>query len=117
VTYSRGRPTVKQGQQVSELGANLRFEYCGKLSRKWERVLNQDVVPPARMLRGWGIHSLQQLELQADPELAIGFINGADRLDPMATEVMSGFLEVSFRTGERAKCTFDLRMSSHGWGW
>jgi hypothetical protein len=68
------------------------------------------------MLRGWGIHSLQQLELQADPELAIGFINGADRLDPMATEVMSGFLEVSFRTGERAKRTFDLRMSSHGWG-
>jgi len=80
-------------------------------------VLKRDVVPPARMLRGWGIHSLQQLELQADPELAIGFINGADRVDPMATEVMSGFLEVSFRTGERAKRTFNLRMPSHGWGW
>jgi len=66
---------------------------------------------------GWGIHSLQQLELQADPELAIGFINGANSLDPMATEVMRGFLEVSFCSGERTKCTFDLRMSSHGRGW
>jgi hypothetical protein len=58
----------------------------------------------------------KQLELQADPELAIGFINGADSFDPMATEVMSCLLEVSFRTGERAKCSFDLRMPSHGWG-
>jgi hypothetical protein len=66
---------------------------------------------------GWGIHSLQQLELQADPELAIGFINGANSLDPMTTEVMRGFLEVSFRSSERAKRTFDLRMSSHGRGW
>lgn len=62
-------------------------------------------------------HSLQQLELQADPELAIGFINGADRFDPMSTEVMRCMLEVIFRTGERAQRTFNLRMPSTGRGW
>lgn len=62
-------------------------------------------------------HSLQQLVLQADPELAIGFINCTDSFDPMATKVMSCMLKMIFRTGKRTKRSFDLRMPSPGRGW
>ncbi|HXY11122.1 MAG TPA: hypothetical protein VEI52_25040 [Terriglobales bacterium] len=62
-------------------------------------------------------HSLQQLVLQADPELAIGFINCTDSFDPMPTKVMSCMLKMIFRAGKRTKRSFDLRMPSPGRGW
>jgi hypothetical protein len=58
-----------------------------------------------------------KLVLQADPELAIGFVDGADRVDPVPTEIMRCMLEMVLRAGKRAKRSVDLRVISPSWGW
>jgi hypothetical protein len=58
-----------------------------------------------------------QLVLQADSELAIGFVDCTDSIDPVPTEVMSCMLEVVLRASQRAKRSVDLRVIPASWGW
>ena len=77
-----------------------------------------DVIPTRPCVARVGdVTVLRPLVLHADPELAIGFIDCANRIDPMPTEVMSCVLQVVFRTGKRVKRSFNFRVIPPSWGW
>ena len=72
---------------------------------------------PPECCAGGGFHSGCQLVLQADPQLAIGFVDGVDGIDSVPTEVVRCMLQVVLRAGKRTKRSVDLRVIPPSWGW